>query len=445
MKNIFFIISILSSVYSFGQFPPEFPKKLLNKVYCGNITVYAKKYMSSEIDFSMNTNFDYKVYISEAEGIYVEYNPGQKFGKDKSGKTEIIKSFPLWTKEPYTHKDKYGDVTGKTTTYKFKVYPDTKKDHHIKEISLTIYEDGFKFDNGEIAKEYSRLYLTINVPYHEEAKLTISSDKKECEKLKTKAEIVKEEEDRIKLENQKKEADKATIEKINNLINQNLIEEAALEFSNLKNKNSEIKNTIQNKLEDKYKDSVINLSSKQMGSYIQNYIDSKKRAEEETKRKNERTGENWNVVLSSFGALAPGEYNVKFDKSGIPNNKELNLKSEGEYFRNLYPSAELTFGIFKIQLNSHGVFKIDEQDSVLVNSTYSTSNTQPIFIDKNENFYFKTKKGLPIAKIKTDYSIPSKMIKIEKTYNKEKYVNGILIHSFEFKTEKMVKILKKDQ
>jgi hypothetical protein len=68
MKNLFFIISLISSVYSFGQFPPEFPKKLWNKVYCGNITVYAKKYMSSEIDFSMNTNFDYKIYISESQG-----------------------------------------------------------------------------------------------------------------------------------------------------------------------------------------------------------------------------------------------------------------------------------------------------------------------------------------------------------------------------------------
>jgi hypothetical protein len=444
MKKIFFLLSMITSVYSFGQFPPEFPKKLLNKVYCGNITVYAKKYMSSEIDFSMNTNFDYKIYISESQGIYVEYNPGQKFGKDKSGKTEIVNSFPLWTKEPYVHKDKYGDVTGKTTSYKFKVYPDTKKDHHIKEISLTIYEDGFKFDNGEIAKEYSRLYLTVNVPYHQDAQITLSSDKIECERLKTKAEIEKEEQERIKLENLKKEADKSTLQKINDLINKNLIEDAAIEYSNLKHNNSEIKKTIQNRLEDKYKDSVLNLKHDQIESYIQNYLNSKKRAENETRRKNERTGENWKLALSSLGALEPGEYNVKFDKLGKPNNKDMNFKSEQAYFENLYPPAELTFGTFKLQLNSKAVFKIQEKDSIFVNSIYSTSITKPVFIDKNENFYFKTKRGLPTATVIYDFKIPNKMMKIDKTFKKEKYANGILIHSFEYKTEKTVGIMKKD-
>jgi hypothetical protein len=411
MKNLFFIISLLSSVHSFGQFPPEFPKKLLNKVYCGNITVYAKKYMSSEIDFSMNTNFDYKIYISESEGIYVEYNPGQKFGKDKSGKTEIVKSFPLWTKEPYVHKDKFGDVTGKTTSYKFKVYPDTKKDHHIKEISLTIYEDGFKFSNGEIAKEYSRLYLTVNVPYHQDAQLTLSSDEIECERLKTKAEIEKQEQDRIKLENQKKEADKSTLQKINDLISKNSLEDAAKEYSKLNFVNSEMKGILQQKLEDKFGQELDQLNTYNVDNYIKNN-------------------------KSKINAINPGVYLINFDKKGNSSNVSFPACSS-------VPKKEIAS--FSVKLNSETEINIVLKDSILVSSTYSTSNTKPLFIDKNENFYFKTKTGLPVATISNDPSIDKKLIRINKVYKREKYANGILIDTQEYKTEKTVGIMKKDQ
>jgi hypothetical protein len=411
MKNLFFIISLLSSVHSFGQFPPEFPKKLLNKVYCGNITVYAKKYMSSEIDFSMNTNFDYKIYISESEGIYVEYNPGQKFGKDKSGKTEIVKSFPLWTKEPDVHKDKFGDVTGKTTSYKFKVYPDTKKDHHIKEISLTIYEDGFKFSNGEIAKEYSRLYLTVNVPYHQDAQLTLSSDEIECERLKTKAEIEKQEQDRIKLENQKKEADKSTLQKINDLISKNSLEDAAKEYSKLNFVNSEMKGILQQKLEDKFGQELDQLNTYNVDNYIKNN-------------------------KSKINAINPGVYLINFDKKGNSSNVSFPAWSS-------VPKKEIAS--FSVKLNSETEINIVLKDSILVSSTYSTSNTKPLFIDKNEIFYFKTKTGLPVAKISIDPSIDKKLIRINKVYKREKYANGILIDTQEFKTEKTVGIMKKDQ
>jgi len=411
MKKIIFILSLLSSVYSFGQFPPEFPSNLKNKVFCGNISVYGQKYMSSDIDFGSNTNFDYKIYISESEGIYVEYNPGQKFGRDKSGKTEIVKSFPLWTKEPYVHKDKFGDVTGKTTTYKFKVYPDTKKDHHIKEISLTIYEDGFKFDNGEIAKEYSRLYLTINVPYHQDAELTISSDEKECEKLKTKAEIEKEEKERIKLENQKKEADRLRLIKINDALSKNSIEEAIKEYGYLTSDNSEMKAILQQKWDEKHNSEVLPLDTIKIEKYIR--LNKKK-----------------------LSTINQGDYLLDFDKAGNSSNKDFPI----------YQDVPVKwFGSFSAYLKSQMKVKVELKDSILISTKYNSSNTKPLFIDKNENFYYKTKTGLPVATISNDPSIDKKTVRINKVYKREKYANGILIDSQEFRTEKTVGIQKKDQ
>lgn len=55
-----------------------------------------------------------------------------------------------------------------------------------------------------------------------------------------------------------------------------MIEEAALEFSNLKIENSEIKFKIESKLDEVYKDSTILLNQAQIENYIRNYLDDKK-------------------------------------------------------------------------------------------------------------------------------------------------------------------------
>jgi hypothetical protein len=211
-----------------GQLPSEFPKDLINKVFCGNTKVYG--YVLGKLDYNFWTTFDYKIFISEDDGISVEYNPQQKFGRDYMGKTDLVKSLPLWTMEPHVHKDNYGDVTGKTITYKYKVYPNMKKDHHINAITLTVYEDGFVFFNGNIAKGYSRLEISINVPNHQDAELVIDS-KNECGKLKSKLELQKEEQERIELENQKRAADKAITNKVIENIKNDKLDEALKEFN----------------------------------------------------------------------------------------------------------------------------------------------------------------------------------------------------------------------
>jgi hypothetical protein len=410
MKKLFFLISLFISIYSFGQFPPEFPSNLKNKVFCGKISVYGQKYMSSDIDFGTNTNFDYKIYISESEGIYVEYNPGQKFGRDKMGTTEKLKNLTLWKKEPYVSKDKYGDITGESTFYYYKLYPDTKKDHYIKEIVLTIYKDGFKFVDGGIAKGYSCLNVTINVPYHQDATIRVSSDEIECERLKTKAEIEKQEQDRIKLESQKKDADKTTLLKINDLISKNSLEDAAKEYSKLNFVNSEMKGILQQKLEVKFGEEVIQLNPNNVEDYIK-------------------------ANKSKLNSINPGNYKINFDKNGWSSNGSF------PYLSNI---PEKIIGKFRILSNSQAEIQIVKKDSILVSSTFSTSNTKPLFIDKNENFYFKTKTGLPTATISNNPEIDKKLVRINKTYKREKYANGILIDSQEFKTEKTVGIMKKD-
>ena len=89
--------------------------------------------------------------------------------------------------------------------------------------------------------------------------------------------------------------------------------------------------------------------------------------------------------------------------------------------------------------------KVELKDSILISTKYNSSNTKPLFIDKNENFYFKTKTGLPAANISIYPSIDKKIVRINKVYKREKYANGILIDTQEFRTEKTVGIQKKDQ
>jgi hypothetical protein len=256
----------------------------------------------------------------------------------------------------------------------------------------------------------------------------------------------KEELQRIKLENQKTDADKLTIDNINNMLVQNMIDEAAKEYSNLNSRNLKLKEMIQNKLNEKYKDSVINLSSKQIEAYIQNYIDSEKRAEDEAKREKIRTGQNRQLAMSSLGVLEPGEYNVIFDKLGSPSIKD---------FPQLTNQSVKNIGEFKIYFKLAASFRIEKKDSVVTGCIYEKfvrnswgeiDNTQ-IFIDTNENFYFKTKKGLPLANFKKneyDNGVPINMVRITKYYTKNKYANGILIHSYPYYTQKDVKIKKKD-
>jgi hypothetical protein len=221
----------------------------------------------------------------------------------------------------------------------------------------------------------------------------------------------KEEENRIKLENQKKDADKTTLLKINDLISKNSLEDAAKEYSKLNFINSEMKGILQQKLEDKFGQELDQLNTYNVDDYIK-------------------------ANKSKLNSINPGNYKINFDKNGISSNVS---------FPSWSNVPKKVIASFTVKLKSETEISIVLKDSILVSSTFSTSNSKPLFIDKNENFYFKSKTGLPVAKISINPAIDKKLVRINKVYKREKYANGILIDTQEFKTEKTVGILKKDQ
>ncbi len=395
MKKIFFIFSIISSIYSYGQCVNLYIKEHLD----GDPICLLSNGSILEICLDSKTitggSCTFYIQSSRMNGDVQTY----EFGLDKS--------------TMYFYAPKYGDLMINTKTRKF----------------------GFIIDNNSGA--YS---------YYNEAEMQKIREAEKVENEK-RAQERKKEEERLK------ELDKPIIKKITDLMDQKKIEEAAIEYSNLKISNRDLEIEIQIELNKMYEDSVVNLSQDQLQNYIQDYLKSKKIIDKERERGNQYVQDSF-----SLGALNPGEYTVKFDKNGKP----AKLKVD-----NLHSSTPVKkIGLFKIYFESNAIFKIEYKDSVLVSTTYSTSNTKPLFIDKNENFFFKTKTGLPIATItkvteremlkaldrphtlspkEVLYSLGNsiKLVLINKTYKREKYANGILIDSQEFKTEKLVLINKK--
>ncbi len=429
MKKLFFLLSIISTSYSFGQCATFNYKETIsgsdfvNFNWNPSLSICENdktiEFGSERFYYMRNTKNsygDYIYYIQEARG----------YGWPEIGYVKIASNLELVELSFMNSIVRYGLISPKAMAQKEK----NEQIEREKEESRKTSSDKSQYEQIKLLIKYNKIVearsmmLSLNYP-----------DKFDDYSMVQK-----------KHEETEKEADKVTSEKINSLINQNLFENAAEEYDNLKNKNTEIENNIQNLLDDKYKDSVINLSSKQIEAYIQDYIDSKKIAEDETKRKNERTGQNWQLAMSSLGVLESGEYNVIFDKLGSPSIKG---------FPQLTNQSVKNIGEFTIYFKSAATFKIEKKDSVVDGSLYQKFllnswgdiDNKKVFIDTNENFYFKTKKGLPLADFyEKDYEhgVPRNMVRIIKFYTNNKYINGILIHSYQYRTEKDVKIKKKD-
>ena len=94
------LITILSNnLIAQVQYPDVMPKDFINKIFCGHIEVYAIDF-SGNTNYSMSADFDYKITISETEGIYVEYNPGQRWHDEtRNGTTQKITKFVSQTKK----------------------------------------------------------------------------------------------------------------------------------------------------------------------------------------------------------------------------------------------------------------------------------------------------------------------------------------------------------
>lgn len=197
------------------NFPEVFPKEIINKVICRHTEVYAKNYFSGKTDYTMSTDFDYKIFISELDGIYVEYNYGERWNDpSRFGTTQKITTFDFWKKEDKYMTDKYGDITSEWTVYHYKVYPNYQDKHYIKELQIT------EKKNGERS-----LSLTINVPSHQDANITAALESYDvkskttvsnvCDRLKTKKDFENEEKERKVQEEKQKEIAKIKLDKQN--------------------------------------------------------------------------------------------------------------------------------------------------------------------------------------------------------------------------------------
>ena len=200
-------------------------------------------------------------------------------------------------------------------------------------------------------------------------------------------------------------------EKINLLLEKNLLEEAANEYKLLNWEEAELKNLIQKKLDEKFGSDTIILYSNILEEYI---IQNK----------------------DKLTSLTKGNSTLNFDKEGNPSNS---------FFPILHWVPKKSFASFDVYLNTKAQLKIETNDSILVSIEYSSNVTKPIYIDSDENFYFKSKKGLPLATTLYDSGLPDKIVYIEKTYKSEKLINGILIYSNDYSTINKKEILKSDK
>ena len=108
--TFFFIVS-LTSYYSFAQLPKEFPDKWRNKVICGNASTTGKMIGGS----ASFLEFPFKLTISD-DGIFAEYNLGEKFGRDEWGKTQTVRLFEEATRK--TVYDEFNAIEGFIINYK---------------------------------------------------------------------------------------------------------------------------------------------------------------------------------------------------------------------------------------------------------------------------------------------------------------------------------------
>jgi hypothetical protein len=163
------------------QFPTYFPKQLINKVICGQ---HFRK-----TGYETLIKFEYQVFISEKDGLYVQYFPvqGEEFHY-KLGETEKINKFPVWEKLNKSTTDQYGDILRSWTEYKFKVYPDGSdgRNQHITALTLNLY------DNGEY-----KLDIEIQVPILKQGSIIIGSNSNFCETLKSQKELEQEKKEEL--------------------------------------------------------------------------------------------------------------------------------------------------------------------------------------------------------------------------------------------------------
>jgi hypothetical protein len=412
MKKIFFIFSLIFSVYSFGQLPPEFPKKLINKVFCGTASTINKNRGNY-----IFLDFPYRLTIS-ADGIFAEFNPKQKFKEDAWGKTQTINKFVEWKRVP--DYDQYDDLLGRTIYYK--VSSGNEK-YSISDFSIYVPANKSR-DNYINVKVYVPSYEATTLDAYEnlicetlKSKEEIAEEKKQAE-IKEKKEIAEEK----KQAEIKEKKIKDLIKEIDALIPLNIIEASKKwDFNkDLLLSSSLASNTLNNlisSLNDYYADKIVNIDA---------YI-----TEGEIQKNS--------VLLKS---ISDGNYEIIVNPA-----KKTTQPSEFKDFQisNLLKDTLSGACCNVIKPYSFNV-KLSSQDSILLETKYFSSSKKPIYKKDEKTFCFKSKSILSTVSFVFDPTIPKGQIKIEKTYKYEKYANGLVIKTRQYnnKSENRI-VLKKDK
>ena len=408
----FFSILFLIPLLSFSQYPSWFPNEFKNKILCG-----------SKYNYDTRGNDSYKLYVSE-DGFQLTIN-GKKSIKINY-KTIKISENKLWknfrfdlrssneTKDsPYDPKIKLHHLSIEVPTdfyYSLKKRKNNLTRDEHREYYKTIewaekrgsLESHFYFKADIIGK-----YFTTNI-FEEVYKRDI------CGNLKTKAEILKEENEKKRILKQQK----LQSIKIREFINNNKISEAAEYYSNSSITDEISKSEIQKVLDDYYADKTGKYDIRYLGKFI-------------------------NANKDYLNTLNDGNYTFKFKNNGLQVGNatdELKLTQISDIpYQSVFD--------FKVYLKFEINVDIKTNNPSLIETKYYSNVNKPIFINKNDSFFFKTKSGLPqisSSEFVFDENIPKNTIKISKTYMVKKYANELLISDEKINKINSATIFKKE-
>ena len=233
----------------------------------------------------------------------------------------------------------------------------------------------------------------------------------EIEAELARAKRLKKEEEEKKRIQRAKEIHRA---KIRELINNNKISEAAENYSNSEFEDLTAKSEIQKALNNYYSENIYVYKEDFLNAYL-------------------------NTNKDYFKTLKDGKYTFKFDKYGSPNESKL---TEIEYKD--IPRKKIFD--FTVNLKSEFTIVIKTTDPILIETKYYANVNKPIYYNKNDSFFFKTKMGLPqisSSEFVFDEKIPKNTIKISKTFEVKKYANELLINSEQYNKTINATIFKK--
>lgn len=490
MKTIYLsLVAMFLTHLGLSQLPNLIPSKLINTVMCGNLETTGKM----QNGYTSFNEFPVKIYISN-DGIQAEYNPGEKYGKNRWDKTQVISKFKLIKKTPNLTYDK-SQIMG--YIYEYEVLDKYKTNHSIVSLNISTFNDGR--DNV--------LDLILTVPSYKN--VTFSSHNPKfiiCEKILTKAEIIennKKEELRIKKEKEDIENRKKFEAK--------LIEKVKIETEKNSNDTVSLSNEI---IIDFIKNNKDQLNTLKAGKYIFNFNFSGACSNKNFSGISSNVPfkfigiENLNkinigdpfkggvvititdnqLLLASPKPIGSGNFSTALDlcekykvenlKWRLPNLEEIqsifSLKDKLDSYENNWywtnnengDNAEhigIRYGdhtfvpkkdgkfIFcvtaidylKVPLNSKIEIIISEENEQLVKTEFFSSSEKPFF-QKNSKEYFYKSKNYPICNYKYNNTISKNVVREVKTIKNIKKANSLITFEEEKTLSNDYIILKKE-